>query len=104
MASHDWQRPFWLQPESDPTCVYGLGVELDAGALVTWLDQSTGRIRFAGFLSAADALLQLQRQFGRRVPLIIVWDDRPIEPDVPFMEEEIVLTKAKQSDGEKFGS
>jgi hypothetical protein len=98
IAPHQEQRPFWLQHEADPTLIYGLGVELAAGALVVWLDPYSGHNRFTGFLSAGDALLQLQRQFGPATPLIVVWDERPVDDDTPFVEEELTITKARVAD------
>jgi hypothetical protein len=92
------QRPFWLKHEADPCRIYALGVELAAGALVLWLDPHTEQHRFSGFLSAGDALLQLQREFGPTTPLIVVWDERPMEDDIPFVEEELTITKARAAD------
>jgi hypothetical protein len=99
VEQHQEQRPFWLRHEADPIRIYGLGVELAAGALVLWLDPFTGQNRFHGFLSAADALLQLQRQLGPATPLIVVWDERPFDDDIPFVEEDFIITKAKAPDG-----
>jgi hypothetical protein len=93
---HTEQRPFWLTHEKDaPIHKYALGIETDTGALVVWLDPRTGHNRFGSFLSAGHTLLQLQQELGPYAPLILVWDERPIEDDIPCREEEIVLNKAK---------
>jgi hypothetical protein len=91
------QRPFWIRNETDPPHIYALGVELDAGALIVSPDPYTCYCRFQAFPSPADALVWLRREVGPRTPLVLAWDERPLDWDVPFSEEEVPFVKPAAS-------
>jgi hypothetical protein len=87
------QRPFRLQHDDEPAHVYGLGAELDDAALLLTPNPYTGYPTFHRFVSPGEALLWLQAELGGAIPLILVWDERPIEKDIPFVEEDVDLVK-----------
>jgi hypothetical protein len=102
---NDGQRPFWLQHATDCRRTYAIGVEYhEAGrgdvAFVAWLDPHTGYCRFGQFTSVIDAQNSLQNLFGPLTPLVLIWDERPPDPDTPATEEELLLTKPSAPDNQ----
>jgi hypothetical protein len=96
-ALNGGQRPFRLQHAADSVRVYALGAELQDAALLLAPDPYTGYPRFHAFVSAGEALLWLQRELGTATPVILVWDERPLETDIPFVEDDVELVKPRAS-------